>query len=297
MPKIVAIVVSYYPDESDLLNLCEAIKGQVHKIFVVDNTPNQLSFLNDYTELNVNCFHLQENMGIAYAQNFGIKEALNEGFTDFLLLDQDSTPLPDMVEKLLATRSSAEIEGIRVGAVGPQQVDLHRNDLLTPFVCLNGHKIELIYNSSKTYCETCFLIASGCLISAEALKSIGYKEEDLFIDCVDLEWGFRATSKGFSCIGSFQAKLNHELGDIPLKVFGRELTYHSPLRHYYFYRNFYFLLRRNYVPTTWKIHVLFKSSMQAFIFSLFSREPVAQVKMIFKGVCHGLIGKMGKYEE
>lgn len=297
MPKIAAIVVSYCPDESDLLNLCEAIKGQVHKIFIVDNTPNQLIFLNDYTAMNAVSFHLQDNMGIAYAQNFGIKAALKEGFTDILLLDQDSTPLPNMVADLLETRLKAEEDGITVGAVGPQQVDLHRNELLTPFVCRNGNSIELIYNSSKTYCETYFLIASGCLISAEAFMCIGYKEEDLFIDCVDLEWGFRAFSKGFSCVGSFQAKLNHELGDTPLKVLGRELTYHSPLRHYYFYRNFYFLLRRKYVPLQWKIHVLFKSSIQAFIFSIFSREPIAQAKMIIKGIYHGLIGKMGKYAE
>ena len=297
MPKIAAIVVSYYPDESDLLNLCEAIKDQVHKIFIVDNTPNQLVFLNDYTALNVKSFHLKDNMGIAFAQNFGIKAALKAGFTDILLLDQDSTPLPDMVDNLLEARLKAEKDGITVGAVGPQQVDLHQNESLKPFICRNGNAIELVYNSSKTYCETCFLIASGCLISAEALVSIGYKEEDFFIDCVDLEWGFRAASKGFSCIGSFQAKLNHELGDVPLKVLGRDFTYHSPLRHYYFYRNFYSLLRRDYVPVSWKVHVFIKSSLQACIFTLFSRERLSQVKMITKGIFHGLIGKMGKYEE
>lgn len=300
LPKIAAIVVSYNPDESDLLSLCKVINNQVNKVFIVDNTPNQLVFLNDYSGLNVEKIHLNENKGIAYAQNIALRLAVKEGFTDFVLFDQDSIPSNTMISDLLSTRKQALEAGITVAAVGPVHID---QDSLSEsiFIQTNAQGLHKILPSTclrkgQHFTQCDFLIASGCLISEEALETVGYMEDELFIDCVDIEWGFRSLSKGLHCIASFDAKMSHKIGGAPLRIMGRDLTTHSPIRHYYFYRNFYLLLSREYVPASWKRQTIIKSTIQAFIFSLFLAPRYKHFTCIVKGIFHGLTNKMGKYE-
>ena len=66
---------------------------------------------------------LSDNTGIAYAQKIGINKALNEGFIDFILFDQDSVPSESMVKELFIARQAAQFEGQRVAAVGPVHID------------------------------------------------------------------------------------------------------------------------------------------------------------------------------
>ena len=296
MNRVYAVIVVYFPDIKQLYRLIDTLSTQVQTIIIVDNSDDGSSLSFSDSKLNLHYIKLSENLGIAKAQNIGIIKARELNATDVILFDQDSLPFPDMITNLLDARRMALNEGLKVAAVGPVQIDV-RSGCKSPFVTHGRFGPVLLNESTEDVCTPIFLIASGCLISIDVFSDIGLKEESLFIDCVDIEWCFRAASKDYVCVGSFTALLNHELGDIPMKVFGKKITYHSPLRHYYFYRNFYNLLRREYVPVGWKVHVFIKSSLQACIFTLFSRERLPQVKMILKGIFHGLIGKMGKYEE
>ena len=47
----------------------------------------------------------------------------------------------------------------------------------------------------------------------DALASIGAMKESYFIDNIDLEWCFRAKSKGYELIGTDQAVLYHAIGE------------------------------------------------------------------------------------
>ncbi|WP_434997428.1 glycosyltransferase family 2 protein [Vibrio scophthalmi] len=273
------------------------LSSQVIEIYIIDNASSACLGLN---QLNVTLTVLPENMGIAHAQNVGIKQALADGFTDFVLFDQDSQPSKTMISDLLQARRQACDDGLRVAAVGPVHID---QDSLTNSIFISTQhgiieKIEVPepQYSEVTYASCDFLIASGCLMSKTALDIVGYMEDDLFIDCVDIEWGFRANSRGLCCIAAFDAKMYHKIGEAPLKVFGRDVTTHSPLRHYYFYRNFYRLLKRSYVPSCWKKYTLVKSFLQAVIFTLFLKPRFQNFKCIMKGVFHGIINRGGKYE-
>ena len=48
--------------------------------------------------------------------------------------------------------------------------------------------------------------------------------EDWFIDLVDLEWFYRATSLGFKLYASEALKIEHQLGDSMLHFFGRKVA-------------------------------------------------------------------------
>ncbi|MEZ8341268.1 glycosyltransferase family 2 protein [Vibrio cyclitrophicus] len=295
--QVASIIVTYNPDVHSLIKLIDELSNQVSKIYIIDNDSNISLGLS---KLDVTLTVLPSNMGIAYAQNRGLRQAINDGFSDFVLFDQDSLPSETMILDLVEARRQACDDGFQVAAVGPVHIDQDSfaNSIFISTQQGNIDKIEVPDRqySKVTYASCDFLIASGCLISKTTLDSVGYMEDDLFIDCVDIEWGFRANSRGLCCIAAFDAKMYHKIGESPLKLFGKELTTHSPLRHYYFYRNFYSLLKRSYVPSCWKWHTLIKSTIQAVIFSLFLKPRVKQFSCIMKGIFHGLVGRSGRYE-
>lgn len=294
--KVSALIITFNPVAEELKLLVDKLKLQVSMVYIIDNNSSVPIDIGNTEQVDVTL--LSDNMGIAFAQNVGINKALNEGFVDFILFDQDSVPSELMVEELLIARQAAEFEGQRVAAVGPVHID---QDTLSEclFIRTSSFNVSRFLPSERrenSFSPCDFLIASGCLISKAALDNIGYMEEGLFIDCVDIEWGFRAKSKGYVCIAAFDAKMYHKVGGAPLKVLGQNLTTHSPLRHYYYYRNFYRLLQRAYIPLSWKVYTIIRSSLQALIFCVFLKPRFMQFRCIIKGIFHGLISRGGKYE-
>ncbi|MFL0796701.1 MAG: glycosyltransferase family 2 protein [Cellvibrionaceae bacterium] len=304
MAKVACVLVAYQPEQDVLVQLVHKALLQSEHVFLIDNTPSRLS---DYSgsisaihferEQRVTIIANQKNLGIAAAQNIGLRLALENAYDYALLLDQDSTPGDDLVDSLSALMNQSDTFDKPVAAIGPVIYD-PRSQQSAPFIQCDRRVRKVEPSLMKGDAACCdFLVASGSLISLSALKNIGFMDDDLFIDCVDLEWGFRARSKGYQLLGARDIKMHHTIGDEHLSVFGRKLTMHSPLRHYYFFRNFYHLLKKPYVPFSWKLHVFFKSSLQAAIYSTVPERRFEHCKMIFKGIWHGIIGKLGKYQE
>ncbi|WP_394142043.1 glycosyltransferase family 2 protein [Vibrio chagasii] len=298
MHNVFSVVVVFFPEISNLNNLIVSLEKQSSGVIIINNgSESSIKALHLEDFENIHLINLGENLGIAAAQNIGIKQSLTLGATDVILFDQDSIISHDLVNNLLVARSRALKKGIDVAAIGPNHIDI---DTKTgaKFVSTDSKGVKLfsLDNSTEPYKECDFLIASGCLISTDAFARVGSMEESLFIDCVDIEWGFRAKKMGLICICTSKAQMEHKIGDAPLKVFGRDLTTHSPLRHYYFYRNLYSLLKRPYIPFCWKLHALVKSSLQAVLFSIFLKPRVQHFQYILQGVLHGLVDRSGKYE-
>jgi len=76
-----AVVVLYHPELSLLARLLESVLSQVDALIVVDNTPNPSA---QFTELfakyrdQVTYIPLGDNMGIATAQNVGIRKSRSD---------------------------------------------------------------------------------------------------------------------------------------------------------------------------------------------------------------------------
>ena len=99
--EVLAVVVTYHPQAGALQTLLEALATQVDGLLVIDNTPGSAEHVERMLgPLRVGMPHLRlrrngANLGIAAAQNIGIRKALEEGFDYVLFSDQDS--LPDCV--------------------------------------------------------------------------------------------------------------------------------------------------------------------------------------------------------
>ena len=85
--KLACVVVFYNPSDDNISNI-DAYKGVVDKVYVVDNSDDDIVRLKD--DKVIKYIKLGKNLGIAKALNIGAENAINDGFKWLLTMDQDS---------------------------------------------------------------------------------------------------------------------------------------------------------------------------------------------------------------
>ena len=295
-PCLAAIIVTYNPDRKELTELLCAVVSQVRFVLVVDNgsTDDVSHVVSESGIPNCHCYSLGGNLGVAEAINYGIDKAYSFATTHVVLFDQDSLPAPDMVKRLFYNHKKMVEKGIKVAAVGPRYSD-PRSDNPPPFIRLKGLRLQRADCTGLLPVPVDYLVSSGCLIDMQCIDEIGPMQASLFIDYVDVEWGLRAGKKGYQSFGICDAYMQHHLGEAPLTLFGKNIPVHSPLRHYYHFRNAVWLYRQSWVPLAWKIVDGYRLVFKYVVYSLFTDQRVAHWSMMTRGMWHGLTGKMGAY--
>jgi rhamnosyltransferase len=296
---VVGILVTYEPDLAMLRGLLGTLRPQLTKVFVVDNGSNldlENSLGADFgTDNWCEVVRLHANLGLAAAQNLGIERARKAGAAFVVLFDQDSLPAPDMVPRLLDVVSAKSSMGISVAAVGPRYTD-ERQRNPPPFIQIRGLNVERqACHDENSVVEVDYLIASGSLIPMSSLDAIGGMRDDLFIDYVDIEWGLRAKKAGFQSFGVCGARMRHDLGDVPINLLGRKIPNHSPLRHYYHFRNAVRLYCEAGPPWNWKVADGWRLLLKYGAYSLLAKPRLEHFRMMSIGIADGLSGRMGKY--
>lgn len=250
--KIVsAIIVTYNPDVDVLTTLIEGLEKQISNIIVVDNFSQNVSTIEKINK-EFKFIKLDKNIGLASAQNIGIREAFNYS-THIVIFDQDSEITVDFVANQLKCESLLLSRGIKVSAVGPKFYDKD-SGYEYPATVYKGPFIKKIPVVDEPV-EATFVIASGSLMRTEVLKDVGLMLDDFFIDFVDVEWCLRASSKGYKCFINPYETMKHSIGDLRIDVFGRKISLHSDFRKFYIYRNGVYMTRLGYVPVGYKIRV------------------------------------------
>lgn len=301
--NICAVVVTYHSDPALLKQVLENIAPQVQYIVIVDNgsdTSIIKTIMEDTKGAPTELIELGHNYGIATAHNKGIEWAKNNNCTHILIMDQDSTPGHNMVEKLLEAELKLVHNGDNVAAVGPYFIDDRYSDQ-TFFIKINGIRIARSYcdsSSPEKIQDADYLISSGMLIRLDIIDKIGLMDESLFIDYVDIEWGLRAKSKDYHCFGVCSAIMKHRLGDntVPSYVTARRVPVRSSIRHYYMFRNEVILYKRSYIPIIWIIYDSYKLLLRYIFYSIMTPPRFKNFRMMNLGLWHGLIGKTGVYK-
>jgi rhamnosyltransferase len=298
--NVAAVIVLYHPNLALLQRLVDTVVGQVARIYIIDNTPEPPSemiiFLKQFAA-PITYRALGDNMGIALAQNVGIREALQQGCTHVLLLDQDSALSEGMVDLLLSAEASLIAQGNKVAAVGPVYID-EKTGKPSPAVrnqALRAKYIPLDL-STREPVETDHIIASGALIQSSAFAVVGMMREELFIDWVDIEWGLRAKSKGYNSYIAPTALLQHSIGDATVKIFGRTLSVHSEIRHCYIVRNAAYLLRFRTMGWRWRVLTTLRLPRYVLAFSWFSQTKLHSFALLSHALLQGLGARTGRFE-
>lgn len=266
---------------------------------VVDNTPDG-SAPPIGSMPGVTCLRLGFNAGLAAALNRGCEWAQSRGAQHVLLFDQDSVPAPDMLARLIRAWSAAEAAGVQVAAAGPRFQD-SRGAAVFPFLRVGLLRNRVVVPApSEEFVLTHTLITSGCLVSCEALSDVGAMNESLFIDNVDLEWGFRAAHRGWSLIGAPEAMLAHSIGDDHVRspwwarLFGKPMAIrHGAARLYYITRNRIRLYWMPHVPLKWKVQDLLRLPAKIVLSLWLAQDRAAAGSALARGVRDGLANRGG----
>ncbi len=285
---IYAVVVAFHPEPARFAELLGAVAGQVDAVIVVDNGRDAVA---------PGCRVLQQpgNVGIAAAQNAGIRAALDAGATHVLLLDHDSVPAQDMVARLRGPLDSGAAIGDRIAAAGPVFADesAGTESWFVRFGAL-GFRRERCRDGAATI-EADLLISSGTLIVADALRDFGGMDESLFIDHVDTDWCLKARAKGWRLIGVCAARMSHRLGDRAVRVAGgRPFYVHGPLRQYYTFRNSALLYRRPHAPVRWMLGDAMRLAKLLAATALFAPPRLRNLAAALRGFADGWRGRSGK---
>lgn len=236
MPKIAAGITVYEPEIQRLTENVNAVLCQVDKVYIVDNASSDIGGFKAAMRGNERVVLIEngENEGVAKALNQMCDAAVDDGFEWMLLLDQDSLPEEDIINKF-----SRYLDFENVAIITPHYVDDNEPQVISSESMV---KYEIVHR-----CDT-----SASLIRLDVYREVGGFDEDLFIDYVDFDYCTAIEKKGYSILRDNEAVLRHRLGSaqeitffIPIarafkiKKYQKPLfTYnHSPLRTYYYVRN------------------------------------------------------------
>lgn len=246
-PSIIAGIITYNPDLSDLENNIQVLLGQVNHIVVVDNASENQESIRLLCMINsehITLISNNRNEGIACGLNQILDMAAKQGYEWYLSMDQDSLCDPQMVDKYMPYLKDPSI-----GILCPYVLNNHKIELET-WRTLSGPEIEEIK-------EPLGCITSGSLTRTRYASQIGGYDNKLFIDGVDADFNIRMAlmhhrilrvnstyllqkmGKGHEI--SWIKRLSDRTGQSWLARLSVSPVY-SPLRLYYMSRNSEFLL-------------------------------------------------------
>ncbi|MER2520125.1 MAG: glycosyltransferase family 2 protein [Bdellovibrionales bacterium] len=297
MPRVIAVVVTYNPDDGFPARAAEHA-AEVERLIIVDNsTVAHAAAILDSLGSRLSNYELIRNggnLGLAKAQNIGIRRALELGAEWVMLLDDDSKITSGMIAAMFAALASYP-EAARVGLLAPRVVD-ERSGLESKVIVSRGaFDIRRVRFGNSPWIDTALTaIASGSLIRSEALAACGMMREAYFIDGIDIEYCLRLRRHGWRLLMAREACLRHRLGaKTTHRVAGVAFvaSNHSVLRRYTIMRNRVDIWKR--YARQFPAYVGYDALVSVFEtvkILLFEAQRFEKIQAAFLGFCDGLRG-------
>lgn len=274
---ISCIIVTYHPDIEKLETCINSIYNQVDSVILVNN--DKKFFYSNETRNNLIVINLGDNLGIAYAQNVGIRRAM-ELNSDYVLLSDQDTEYPDNYVNQFNPFFTNFTECV---LFAPRFFNLIKNSYSEIMIGKFNYIEEA---DDPVYIE--HAIASGSIIKTSCFSEIGMMDEKLFIDYVDFEWCWRARAKGYKLLCIPSVIITHQLGDKQRVVFGRKVTERSDMRYYYMIRNGIYLSKKSPYLNKNEKRKLFNRSVIFMFGCIFLNHNIKSVRLVLKAFFDGL---------
>ena len=278
----------------------DALKRQSKKldeIVVVDNasTDNTVDMLaSKYPEVKV--LSLPENGGVGGGYAAGLAyAAISKKYSWAWLLDDDSVPPPDALQKLFEGLQYLDSTA-QTAILAPLCVDSKTSTSYPGLSWQGGRLVPTPGDPSQPITFVDCVISSGSLVRREAVEAVGMPRVDFFMDFVDYEYCLRLRRNGFRIAVVRDSILDHEIGEqTSFNILGRKKFWadHAPWREYYMARNETFTIWQHYPQLTIKAFVVYKFAHHALGIVLLGKQKLACLKMMCRGFLDGRAGRLG----
>jgi rhamnosyltransferase len=282
--SIMGILVTYNTDPSAFIELLDRFSTTI-PLVVCDNSTDRdirtrIKGCSD--SRNMVYLPMNGNVGIAAAQNRGIEFAKSQNASFVLLIDDDSHLTAAEALQLREAYRQLSASGKKVGAVSARAISA------------KGQNLSNVPDPGRPGFTRCPLLnSSGTLIALETFTEVGLMNEELFIDLVDFDWGWRALGKGYGLFITEGVRFQHALGVGALQVFGLRGGIPNPIRHYYQTRNTLYLLAQPHVPINWKLRQIINLAIKIVVFPIFITPRLERLAHFSRGTLDALTGTMG----
>lgn len=287
---IFAGVVVFHPDPVRLRSLVATLRDQAAGVVLFLN-----SSLPDHLEAffatlpNLSLIGRRENLGVGAGLNGIAGEAHARGAAGVVLFDQDSSPPPDLIDRLRSAWRALTAAARRPAVVAPLLVAERDATSKPPTYRYTRGPRQGPLRPVR------FVPTSGSLIALADFERIGPFRADFFIDGIDIEWSFRASHAGYSCWVDTSCPMPHTVGAgvIGIERLGWRMPQQKPFRMYCVLRNTLYGLRLKHIPLGWKLRQLAYLPLQAGAFALHHRLRGRVVRSLALGVLDGIGGRLG----
>jgi rhamnosyltransferase len=291
-------------DEEVIDRSLEALLQQtypVQEILVVDNGSTD-HILEKLSLKPVTTIHHLENRGTSGSVKTGMQYAICKQYDWIWVLDADSLPRPDALERLVDLYESfdRETRGY-IGVLSSSHVlvpslRLFQGRRLTP----KGPRFPKI-DPTRPYHECDSTIWSGSLISLEAVRAVGFPRcgtvgywEDLSLDYGDMEFCYRIRQAGYKVLVHRFSLIDHPVGQHKqIYILGLSLvsTNHSVSRRYLYFRNLVYFWLFLYPQKNWfmlGIWFLCRLMVTLLGIAIMENNRVPKVLACLRGIWDGL---------
>ncbi len=274
------VIIMYNPKNEDIQHIQSL--SEHYNGCIVDNSDTPFTKLSSIGNMHYICNHA--NLGIAEAQNIGVRYLIeNYDIHYFVFIDQDSRIESDYPQRIVNAFKEISIHK-KLAMLGPKLI--HKD---------NRQEYHSVIHKDKVSDDGMFIprrdvISSGSCISRQAFNEIGLYDSRLFIDDVDYEWGWRAQAHGYVCGISPKVSIFHKVGQKELRIGKYIIIISASFRYYYQYRNYFWLLRKKYVPLQWKINMGIKYSLRFIYFPVIVEKGFERWKYMCRGIKDGIKG-------
>lgn len=245
-PNIAIILVNYngYKDTIECIESLEKSSYKNYTVIVVDNKSTDDSVSKLQAIQSEKPFVLLEavsNNGFSAGNNVGIAYAIEHEFDYVLLLNNDTLVDEDFLFQLLRTEQELDNHVIvtsKIYFAYDKNILWYAGGRLNPITSRTEH-IGIHEKDSGQYDEqkTVSLMSGCCMfIPTEAIKEVGYMEEDYFLYCEDTDYGCRFINNGYDLVYQPKSVLYHKVNASTGKM--------SDLICYYTVRNKFYIIQR-----------------------------------------------------
>lgn len=238
--------VHTFNDEAVIEATLAALLDQTYpidEVIIVDNASTDRTLARTFPP-KVKVIRHVENLGTNGSVITGFKYAVASQYDWIWILDADTAPRPDALERLLEVYRSwpPELQK-QVRALSSLPVDAvtharHHGIVFTP----RGVQ-EVKPDPGADYYECEANMWSGTLFRVPAITDIGLPDPDFVLDFGDIEYGYRGSRRGYKAFICPSSEVLHNLHPRETLKFvhfgGRRVKVFSsaPIRFYYLWRN------------------------------------------------------------
>ncbi len=275
MFQIISLVTVYFPNKGHVSNI-KLIAKQSDKVIICDNSSDSNEKL--FSEIkNAKYIANMENLGISGAFNRAIVNNDIDWHKDDMLVffDQDSVIPKNHIEKLIHEFNALTKQGHLIGCLGPVYYNTSHKSVELPKLYETIDKVNFSVSS---------LMTSSMVTQYHIIESIGFWNDEVFLDFADWDICWRMRERGYLCVMSYASILQHSIGEGEKKIGPITLRVAKPIREYYETRDCQYLLRKKYIPLKYKVRFHLILTLRPLLHLLFLNNKKERLYYIKLGI-------------